>query len=383
MLKEASTTNSQLINEEGQVASFPEDIKLVSKNEYRTELQKYLPDEAFKIDTKHVLLYLTAMPVYLFGIYTIVNSQNLFLNLIVSIVMGIALGSLTFFLHDLFHGSIIKSRSLAYICGLSIGIFNLFAPLFWQRVHNFHHARTGNTDDPDRSYILAETPRNFIEKIAYKFRISREAYHPLISLIFMATGFFFYFFSTMFYGLAGKNLSIKKYTKYQRIHELFKVGNGKYVVLCELVLILLFQVFLFSKIASGNLLTYGLISMLPVVISHFIAMSYIHTNHFLSPLTGEIDDPLINSLSLKNSRFVDTIFSNFSHHVEHHLFPAMSSSQYPKVRKLLLELYPERFQLIPMIDAIKLLLKTPRIHGDYTHLVGLDNKKTNCLLPVK
>jgi fatty acid desaturase len=111
-------------------------------------------------------------------------------------------------------------------------------------------------------------------------------------------------------------------------------------------------------------------------------MSYIHTNHFLSPLTGELDDPLINSLSLKNPKLVDMIFSNFSHHVEHHLFPSMSTVHYPKVRKLLLKLYPERFQLLPMMDAIKLLFKTPRIYEKYVYLVTTDGKqRLSCLMP--
>ena len=36
-----------------------------------------------------------------------------------------------------------------------------------------------------------------------------------------------------------------------------------------------------------------------------------------------------------------------------------------------------------MIDAMKMLFKTPRIYGDYTHLVNVDGtKKINCLLPV-
>ena len=113
-------------------------------------------------------------------------------------------------------------------------------------------------------------------------------------------------------------------------------------------------------------------------------MSYIHTNHFLSPLTGEIDDPLVNSLSLQNSWLTDKVFLNFSHHVEHHLFPAMSSRHYPEVRKLLKKLYPNRFQLIPMIDAIKLLFHTPRIYGGYTYLVTSDGlKKSKCLMPVQ
>ena len=143
-----------------------------------------------------------------------------------------------------------------------------------------------------------------------------------------------------------------------------------------------FQGFLFTVVAGGNLLNYFLISLLPVLIAHFTTMLYIHTNHFLSPLTNEIDDPLVNSLSLKNSWLVDKIFSNFSHHVEHHLFPAMGSSHYPKVRKLLLDLYPNRFQLIPMIDAVKLLCTTPRIYNNNNQLVNYDDsKKFNCLLP--
>ena len=358
-------------------------LKLISKNEYRSVLRKHLPEECFKPDTKHVLHYLSCMVIYLFGIYSIANFNLLFpLKLLISVVMGITLGSLTFFLHDLFHGSIIKSKLWSYLCGLSIGIFNLFAPIFWKRVHNLHHARTGNIDDPDRSYVSAEKPKNLIQKIGYKTRISDEAYHPFVSLVLMSTGFFWYFLNTMFYGLVAGKASIKEDKKYQRIQELFKNKKDKLIVLNELILIVAFQTFLFVFVSGCNFLTYSLVSVLPVLISHFIAMSYIHTNHFLSPLTGELDDPLVNSLSLKNSLFVDKIFSNFSHHVEHHLFPAMGSFHYPKVRKLLLKFYPDRFQLIPMIDAMKLLFKTPRIYGDYINLVTSDGtKKTKCLLP--
>src|SRR3989338_4971836 len=186
----------------------------------------------------------------------------------------------------------------------------------------------------------------------------------------------------MFYSLDGKKASNQEDKKYQRIQDLFKKESDRFFVFFELAVIFAFQAVLFFIVAKSNLITFSLISLLPVGIAHCIAMSYIHTNHFLSPLTGEIDDPLVNSLSLKNSRFVDTIFSNFSHHVEHHLFPAMSSSHYPKVRKLLLELYPERFQLIPMIDAMKMLFKTPRIYGTYTELVSSDGTRyVKCLLP--
>ncbi len=358
------------------------ELKLISKNEYRSVLRKYISSKDFNPDKKELFYYFVPMLVFLSGIYSLVHLQLLFLpvKIFISIVMGISLASLTFFMHDLMHGAIIKSKKITYFTGLSIGLLNFFAPLLWQRVHNFHHARAGNVDDPDRIYIWDEKPKNAFERFIYKLRISRDSYNAFLSLIGMSFGFFWYF-STMVYALLQRRTNFKKTSQYQRINKLFK-AKDVLIVFGELLLIFSFQGFLFTVVAKSNLLSYFLISLFPVLISHFINMLYIHTNHFLSPLTMETDDPLLNSLSLKNSWFVDKIFLNFSHHVEHHLFPAMSSSHYPKVRKLLLDLYPSRFQLIPMFDAVKLLCTTPRIYNNNTSLVNYDgSNQFNCLLP--
>ena len=353
------------------------ELELISKNEYRSVLRKSLSVEDFSLDKKELFRYFIFMTVYLLGIYSLVNLQLLSVKILISVLMGISLAALTFFMHDLMHGAVIQSKKITYLIGLSIGLFNFFAPLFWQRTHNFHHARAGNIDDPDRMYIWTEKPRNALEKFIYKLRISKNSYNTFFSLISMSFGFFWYF-STMFYALLQKK---PKGSQYQGVNKLFKTKEV-FIIFGELFLIFLFQGFLFTTLASSNFLNYFLISLLPVLITHFITMLYIHTNHFLSPLTNKIDDPLVNSLSLKNSWLVDKIFSNFSHHVEHHLFPAMSSSHYPKVRKLLLDLYPDRFQLIPMFDAVKLLCITPRVYSDNTHLVNYDGReKISCLLP--
>ncbi len=360
--------------------SDPSNIKLMSKNEYRSVLKKYMSPEDFSPDTKELVRYFLFISLYLFGIYSLSNIQILPVKIVVSAIMGISLAALTFFMHDLMHGAIIKSRPLTYIIGLSIGIFNFFPPLFWQRVHNFHHARTGAFDDPDRIYILSEKPKTAIQRFIYNLRLSSDSYNTFFSILGMSFGFFWYF-STMFYAMLQRNTKFEKTNQYQGIHRLFK-SKELFVVFGEVLLIISFQVFLFSVVARNSFLNYFLVSSLPVLIAHFTTMLYIHTNHFLSPLTEEVDDPLINSLSLKNSWIVDKVFSNFSHHVEHHLYPVMGSSHYPKVRKLLLKLYPNRLQLIPMIEAVKLLCITPRIYADNTHLVNCDNsKKSSCLLP--
>ena len=91
--------------------------------------------------------------------------------------------------------------------------------------------------------------------------------------------------------------------------------------------------------------------MLPLVIGNLIVISYILTNHSLSPLT-EINDPLVNSLSVTLPRVFEKLHLNFGLHVEHHLFPSMSSHYAPLVRDELVRRWPERYQSLPLFTAL-------------------------------
>ena len=150
-------------------------LNLISKNEYRSLLSKNLPKESFEKDTNELIHYFALILIYLVSILLLANIQSLVIKIPVSISMGIILTSLTFFLHDLMHGSYLKSKQITYLVGLSIGVLNFFPPFFCQRLHNFHHARTGNIDDPDRMYLLDEKPKNLFEIFQYKTRMSNEA----------------------------------------------------------------------------------------------------------------------------------------------------------------------------------------------------------------
>lgn len=78
------------------------ELKLISKNEYRSVLRKYIASADFNPDTKELSRYFIFMSLYLFGIYSLIHLQ-LFLpvKILISILMGISLTSLTFFMHDL------------------------------------------------------------------------------------------------------------------------------------------------------------------------------------------------------------------------------------------------------------------------------------------
>jgi fatty acid desaturase len=102
---------------------------------------------------------------------------------------------------------------------------------------------------------------------------------------------------------------------------------------------------------------------LPWLAANAIVMAYILTNHALSPLT-ETNDPLVNSLSVTVPRWVDFATLRFGFHVEHHLFPWMSSRHAPQVRDLVLARWPERYQSMPLHRALFLLHRTARVYAD-------------------
>src|SRR5204862_6715984 len=83
--------------------------------------------------------------------------------------------------------------------------------------------------------------------------------------------------------------------------------------------------------------------VIPLMIGNAVVMSYIFTNHSLSPL-GDVNDPLLNSLSVTTPRVLEILHLQFGYHVEHHLFPAMSGRHARRVREELVRLWPDRYQ---------------------------------------
>src|SRR5262249_43233933 len=85
-----------------------------------------------------------------------------------------------------------------------------------------------------------------------------------------------------------------------------------------------------------------LIIVVPMLLANAVVMAYITTNHMLRPLT-EQPDCLATSMSVTTLRAIDAVHLHFSHHVEHHLFPAMSHRYYPLVRQTLRRLAGQRY----------------------------------------
>jgi fatty acid desaturase len=111
-----------------------------------------------------------------------------------------------------------------------------------------------------------------------------------------------------------------------------------------------------------------LLIAIPMLVANAIIMSYIVTNHLLRPLVDH-SDPLASSMSLTTHAWMDRIHFNFSHHVEHHLFPSMSPKHAPRVRAKLRQYAPDRFLAPSHLEALRLVFRTPRIHDEQGALV--------------
>jgi fatty acid desaturase len=107
---------------------------------------------------------------------------------------------------------------------------------------------------------------------------------------------------------------------------------------------------------------------LPLLVANSIVMGFILTNHSLSPHT-DVNDPLINSLSVTGPRWFEWVTLGFGYHVEHHLFPAMSARHAPALRAVLRERWPDSYQSLPLLRALRALHRTGRVYDTQTTLL--------------
>jgi fatty acid desaturase len=108
--------------------------------------------------------------------------------------------------------------------------------------------------------------------------------------------------------------------------------------------------------------------VLPLMIADVLVMAYIVTNHGLSPAT-DINDPLINALSVTAPRWLEWLTLDFGYHVEHHILPSMSGRHARRVRDEIRARWPERYQTMPILSALHALYLTGRVYKNATTLV--------------
>lgn len=268
---------------------------------------------------------------------------------LVSLVIGLSFAGLAFLGHETLHGAIVRNHRLRYVVGFVSFLPFTISPRLWVAWHNLMHHGNANKPgiDPDAYPTLDEHRGSALVRVSTDYLgVGRGRLRGLTSLCIGFTAH-----STHQLLAAGRRGTLsRRDLVLARLETL--VGLAAWLTLLPLL----------------GLAGFVIVYVLPLMVANSIVMAYIFTNHALSPHT-RVNDPLANSLSVTVPRWIDFLTLRFGFHVEHHLFPWMSSRHAPLVRKLVLERWPERYQSMPFSRALLLVHRTPRVYFDSETLI--------------
>jgi len=314
--------------------------ELKSASHYIAVLRPLLPREAFEPEPRHVVRIFAHLSIILAGYVCLRETDQWWVALLTSLIIGHSQACLVFLAHDLSHNAILKDAAAKRALELVIWGLNVIPPSLWLRVHNqTHHAETNTLRDTDRTYRPSEeTTATWLYTRLFHPNRQTPLHHPFVLFHFVT-----YIIRHLVAALMpdGKKPSIvtfkPRYTPALRRR-----------LLLELAVIVVFQVAL--GLFLGSWWRYVLAVPVPLLVASSVAMVYIFTNHFLNPLCERVD-PLVACTSVAVPRFFDWLHDNNSYHTEHHLFPGMNPRFYPAVSKLLLEHFPDRYNRLTLAEA--------------------------------
>jgi fatty acid desaturase len=349
-LSEATPFIPNLCDKEVLIPEAKTDSNLKSLASYQQELKKLLPEEVFQRNPARLGYFLTFLAINVSLIaFVLTMNPAWYVKLLIAFAIGQLNTSLGFFAHETLHGSVVKSRFLQDAIG-AVALTPFFvSPTYWRFWHNtLHH---GNTQliykDPDAFPTLSVYKRS--KFMRFVFDLSPGSKNPVSYF------YFFYWFSFQ---------SILNHS-YMRFKNKMWANMDHAKVTREFIFILVALGSYVYFVGRENFLWLVLI---PFLVQNYSILSYISTNHNISPLT-KVNDPLENSLTVTTNPIQEMFHLNFGYHVEHHLFPRVSCAHSKKIHKLLVEHYPTKYKHMPKWKALKYLYQTPRIYKNSNELI--------------
>ena len=308
----------------------------------RAAIRADLPSEAFTPTPWRYPWVLLHASVFWGGVVFIVAARPaLWLCAVVSVAMGCSLAAGGFLAHEVLHGGMGGPKWLRLVVGwIGFGPM-VIPPTFWIRWHNVvHHGNTNNGDsDPD----------NFGTTRRYEKNPALARFTKLAPGSGTWYSYLFLFYSFTFHA----QLVLWMQAKHRR--DFRGLARTRHIVQsfgCVLVWVAI-------AVVSGRMAVFTV--LIPWALGNFIGQSYILTNHFLRPI-APTNNPVDNSMSLREWGPADRLFFHFSHHVEHHLFPRMPSNRTPLVRQWLEHNMADRYVAPSHAAAVRMLYRTPRVY---------------------
>jgi fatty acid desaturase len=322
-------------------------LSLVSQGSYVRELRAELPVEAFHPATSRLAWIPTHLAVITMATVAIaLGWVPWFVVPILSLVIGASFAGLTFIAHEAIHGGICRNRAARMVIGWIGFLPFTISPRLWASWHDrVHHANANLVDDPDVYPTLAEYRESGrIRFFVNAFSLGGGRWRGGLSLILGFT-----------VQAAHQLIVAPRFMKRREHNRAIAETVASIAVWAVVAALVGFVPFLF-------------VYVVPLLVANAIVMSFILTNHNLSPRVA-INDPLISGLSVTAPRWVEWATLGFGYHVEHHLFPAMSTRHARSVRTLLRRLWPERYQSMTLRSALMRLHQTARVYKDDVTLI--------------
>ena len=329
---------------------------LRSTPSYARELRSLLPSSAFApARTRLFWLPVHLAFITLASIAIVAHGVAWPFIPLLSLCIGLSFAGLTFLAHEALHGAVVHSQPLRYAVGWLCFLPFVLSPRLWIAWHNrVHHGHTNHPEqDPDAFPTLAHYQSNRKLRVVIAFAVGGGRWTGVLPLLL---GFSVHSTQVLIYARRYGYLSGPEHRR----------------AWLETALGVSFWIALASQVGLRQFLwLFGL----PLLVVNSIVMSFILTNHSLSPLTPH-NDPLINSLSVTLPRWLEWLTLGFGYHVEHHIFPAMSARHAPAARTVLRRLWPESYQSMPLQRALLQLHRTGRVYKD-DHRTLLDPRTGN------
>jgi len=266
---------------------------------------------------------------------------------LLSLVIGGSFAGMTFVAHELLHGGIVRDKRWQYAIGWLAFLPFVLSPRLWLAWHNgAHHARANLHDDPDGYPTLEQyRARRSTRFSADMFALGGRRWRGVSSLVL---GFTVQSADQL---LTARRRGFLTRQQHRRAIAETAVGLATWGVVAVLV----------------GFVSFLFVFVLPLLVANACVMAFILTNHSLSPRVA-LNDPLASGLSVSTPPIVEWLTLGFGFHVEHHLFPAMSTRHAPEVRAQLVARWPERYQSMPLTAALSRLHRTARVYKQHTTL---------------
>jgi fatty acid desaturase len=340
-------TGSERVSQQAGVAAVAMGEGEAAIPNYRQQVRRALPDHYFKPDAKSLLWLIPHAILIGLGLYVLAAHFSWWTAPLVSLLIGHSFTCLGFLGHEIAHGAVVRNARLRDIfAGIAFSPMGI-GPLLWRRWHNAEHHNNTNIEgeDPDHLFTIDTYKDEPVLKALYKLS-------PLLRNLVIFGSFTF------------------RMTQHQTTMMIRHVRRpetsrrDRAILLAQWAGPIVFWVGL-TAMLGWQVLVFGYI--IPLLIGNFIGISYIVTNHFLNPLADE-RDVLATSLSVTMPRglgWLDPIHLYFGAHVAHHLFPGAPAKYTREIEAKIAELWPDRYHVMTITKALRLLWNTPWIYEDH------------------